>query len=110
MSIKMNEIEQSSTFKITDSQLLNTDTPGSLHVIRRDGKLVRYDYDRITVAMKKAFIAVEGDTAASSDRIHNMVNELTSSITERLERRWPAGGTIHIEAIQDQVELALILD
>ncbi|MCH9643565.1 MAG: ribonucleoside-diphosphate reductase subunit alpha [Gammaproteobacteria bacterium] len=108
MTTKISEIEQTSTFQITDSQLLNAEAPGSLHVIRRDGKLVRYDHDRITVAMKKAFIAVEGDTAASSDRIHNMVNELTSSITDRLEKRWPSGGTIHIEAIQDQVELALM--
>ena len=34
--------------------------------------------------------------------------KLVKQITEAFQRRWPSGGTIHIEAIQDQVELSLM--
>ncbi len=60
------------------------------------------------VAMKKAFLAVEGNEAIHADRIQKMVERLTQHIDESFKRRWPVGGTIHIESIQDQVELALM--
>ena len=58
--------------------------------------------------MTKAFLAVEGGNAAASSRVHETVRQLTKQITEAFERRMPGGGTIHIEDIQDQVELALM--
>ena len=33
---------------------------------------------------------------------------LTDAVTNTFKRRMPSGGTIHIEEIQDQVELALM--
>lgn len=87
---------------------LNATMPGQLRVIRRNGSVTPYDDTKIAIAMTKAFLAVEGGNAAASTRIHELVTKLTDQITEAFHRRWPAGGTIHIEAIQDQVELALM--
>lgn len=82
--------------------------PGLIKVIRRNGTVTPFDINKITVAMTKAFLAVEGDTAASSSRIHETVSQLTKKIAETFSRRLPSGGTIHIEEIQDQVELELM--
>jgi len=77
-------------------------------VIRRNGKVTDFDSSKIAVAMTKAFLAVEGDAAKDSRRIHETVTELTKQVSENLLRRLDDGGTVHIEDIQDQVELALM--
>jgi ribonucleoside-diphosphate reductase alpha chain len=69
---------------------------------------VAYDESKISVAITKAYLAVEGGNAAASSRIHESVAQLASQITAIFRRRMPSGGTIHIEDIQDQVELALM--
>ena len=79
-----------------------------LQVIRRNGKVTNFDINKIAVAMTKAFLAVEGGNAAASSRVHDTVQELTDQVIQGLTRRMPNGGTIHIEDIQDQVELALM--
>jgi ribonucleoside-diphosphate reductase alpha chain len=90
-----------------DTQHLNV-LPGELRVIRRNGKMTPYDDNKITVAMTKAFLATEGGAAAASTRVHDIVVNLTQQITTAFRRRMPAGGTLHIEDIQDQAELALM--
>lgn len=82
--------------------------PGLLRVIRRNGKITHFNENKIAIAMTKAFLAVEGGTAAASSRIHDMVSQLSQTITDTFNRRMPEGGTIHIEDIQDQVELMLM--
>jgi len=82
--------------------------PGQVRVIKRNGSVVIYDDSKISVAITKAFLAVEGGTAAASSRIHETVAALTEQISSTFKRRMPSGGTIHIEDIQDQVELALM--
>jgi ribonucleoside-diphosphate reductase alpha chain len=82
--------------------------PGQIKVIKRNGTVVPYTDDKIALAMTKAFLAVEGGTAAASQRIRELVAELTGQVTATFERRFPSGGTIHIEDIQDQVELVLM--
>ncbi len=82
--------------------------PGKLKVIKRNGTVVPYTDDKIAVAVTKAFLAVEGGTAAASPRIRELVTELTGQVSATFKRRFPSGGTIHIEDIQDQVELALM--
>jgi ribonucleoside-diphosphate reductase alpha chain len=77
-------------------------------VIRRNGSVTPFDSSKIAVALTKAFLAVEGNSAAASRRVHDAVTELTSQIVANLTRRADAGRTFHIEAIQDQVELALM--
>ena len=87
---------------------LTATAPGQLRVIKRNGTVVPYDDSKIAVAMTKAFLAVEGGTAAASSRIHETVANLTRQIDQVFRRRMPSGGTVHIEDIQDQVELALM--
>ena len=82
--------------------------PGQMRVIKRNGSVVSYDAEKIAIAITKAFLAVEGGAAAASTRIHNEVNQLANSVTQTFSRRMPSGGTLHIEEIQDQVELELM--
>lgn len=87
---------------------LAANQPGLLKTIKRNGKVAHYDENKIKVAITKAFIAVEGGNAAASNRIHQQIDELAQQITQAFKRRMPSGGTLHIEDIQDQVELALM--
>src|SRR6478735_4434144 len=81
--------------------------PG-FQVIRRNGAVTPFDASKIAVALTKAFLAVEGSSAAASRRIHDIVADLTTQIVAGLTRRADAGRTFHIEDVQDQVELALM--
>jgi len=84
-------------------------TPGTLSVIRRNGQVTSFDPERISLAVTKAFWDVEGNSAANSSRITDIVQKLTEEIVRALTRRLPTeGGIVHIEDIQDQVELALM--
>jgi ribonucleoside-diphosphate reductase alpha chain len=80
----------------------------ALQVIRRNGALVPFHPDKIAVALSKAFLAVEGKQSATSSRLRDLVAQLTQVVVQSLTRRKPDGGTVHIEDIQDQVELALM--
>ena len=82
--------------------------PGQMRVIKRNGAVVPYDQSKISIAITKAYLAVEGAQAAGSTRIHGSVARMTDRISAIFRRRMPSGGTIHIEDIQDQVELALM--
>ena len=87
---------------------LTINAPGKIRVIKRNGKVVSFEVDKIKVAITKAFLAIESGNAAASDRIHEKVNKTTQEVMEVFERRMPSGGTLHIEEIQDQVELQLM--
>ncbi len=77
-------------------------------VIRRNGKTTAFDADKIKIAMTKAFLAVEGANAAASSRVHLVVDSLTTQVCRAVTRHLDPGGAVHIESIQDQVELALM--
>ena len=87
---------------------IETTAPGKLRVIKRNGKVVAFEEDKIKVAITKAFLANESGNAAASERIHKKVNQISVGVLEVFERRMPSGGTLHIEEIQDQVELQLM--
>ena len=87
---------------------LSATAPGKMRVIKRNGTVVSFEDSKVSVAITKAFLAVEGGTAAASTRIHETVAKLTEQVVATFKRRMPSGGTIHIEDIQDQVELALM--
>ncbi len=80
----------------------------ALQVIRRNGAVVDFNPEKISVALNKAFLAVEGSQSAVSSRVREVVARLTETVFRSLRRRLPDGGTVHIEDIQDQVELALM--
>ena len=77
-------------------------------VIRRNGSVVVFEPAKISIALTKAFIAVNGGQGAASARVREMVEQLTGGVVSALLRRQPHGGTMHIEDIQDQVELGLM--
>jgi len=80
----------------------------ALQVVRRNGAVVTFDPEKISLAMTKAFLAVEGSQSAVSSRVREVVARLTDAVVRSLTRRLPDGGTVQIEDIQDQVELALM--
>ncbi len=77
-------------------------------IIRRNGAVVGFEPSKIAVAMTKAFLAVRGGQGAVSAAIREQVEKLTANVVAALMRRQPAGGTFHIEDVQDQVELSLM--
>ena len=79
-----------------------------IKVLRRNGAVVPYEKSKINIAMTKAFLAVEGSPSAVSARLREKTEKFTDQVEKVLLRRLPAGGAIHIEEIQDQVELALM--
>lgn len=93
---------------VIDAVLEPQTETSAYQVVRRNGSLTAFTASKISVAMTKAFLAVEGEDAVTSRRIHEIVEDLTAQVTQSLFRRVPEGGTVHIEAIQDQVELALM--
>ena len=103
--VSSSRIRPSNTDSISAEPALSTPT---LQVIRRNGAVVAYHLDKISIAITKAFLAVEGSQSAASQRVRDQVAILSQLVNNALMRRLPAGGTIHIEDIQDQVELALM--
>jgi len=92
----------------SNNSTISATAPGKLRVIKRNGTVAPFDESKVEVAMTKAFLAVEGGVAAASRRVHDIVKILSQQITDTFKRRMPSGGTVHIEDIQDQVELALM--
>lgn len=99
------------TVSPNDRQLDTTNrenTSNEIRVIKRNGSVSNFDEGKISIAMTRAFLATEGGRAAESTRVHELVETLTHQIKETFKRRLASGGTVHIEEIQDQVELALM--
>ena len=83
-------------------------TLGDYRIIRRNGAVVGFEPSKISIAVTKAFLAVNGGQGAASARVRELVEQLTANVVAALVRRQPTGGTFHIEDIQDQVELSLM--
>ena len=77
-------------------------------IIRRNGAVVAFEPGKIAIALTKAFLAVHGAQGAASASVREMVESLTQSVVRALMRSRPAGGTFHIEDVQDHVELGLM--
>ncbi|MDF2940007.1 MAG: nrdA [Gammaproteobacteria bacterium] len=105
------EAPEKTHMKSQDTNKMNNtpiETDTQLKVIKRNGQVVSFDASKVTIAMTRAFLAVEGGHAAESARVHEQVQKMTQLIMETFYRRLPNGGTLHIEDIQDQVELTLM--
>jgi len=100
--------DESLALPFTSPQKIQASDQPGYRVIRRNGTVTPFDPTKITIALTKAFIAVEGSTAAGSRRVHDAVEELTAQVVAALTRRADTGRTFHIEEVQDQVELALM--
>src|SRR5207245_2052060 len=77
-------------------------------ILRRNGAVVAFEPSKSAMAVTKAFLAVNGGQGAASARVRELVEQLTANVVAALVRRQPAGGTFHIEDVQDQVELSLM--
>src|SRR6476660_9986512 len=93
--------------------LPESSTPGrgpyaEYKIIRRNGAVVGFEPGKITVAMTKAFLAVNGSQGAASARVREQVTRLTGLVGNALMRRRPGGGTLNMEDILAQVELGLM--
>ncbi len=80
----------------------------SYHIIRRSGEVVGFNPTKVAVAITKAYIGVNGHISMSSAGVRDRIAQLTNMVVLALQNRKPSGGSIHIEEIQDQVELALM--
>lgn len=79
----------------------------TLRVIKRDGSAQEFNAERIRVAVAKAIIAVEGEQAGS-ERLHQLAERIADHVGHLYQTRLGSGAAVHIEDIQDQVELALM--
>src|SRR5436189_4960530 len=72
-------------------------------IIRRNGAVVGFEPGKISVALTKAFLAVEGGQRAASARIRELVAALTDAVVSAIVRRQPARGNFHREDVNDPV-------
>ena len=105
-----NSIESKKTNEEKNINLL------SLSVVRREGSIALFKSEKIFNAIKKAFLAQtkirnnKDKDHAQTTSIHQTIDLLTNKVVSALTRRIADGDMIHIEDIQDQVELALMRD
>ena len=90
------------------SARIGADAFSDYKIIRRNGSVVGFEPSKISIAMTKAFLAVNGGHGAASARVRELVDQMTNSVVIGLLRGKAAGAIFHIEDIQDQVELALM--
>ena len=106
--LKENDPNLQSFSKDTSMGVLN------LKVVRRDGSITPFKSEKISNAIKKAFLAQtkirnnKEENQELKNNIHQTVIGLTNKVVKALTRRIAEGTMIHIEDIQDQVELALM--
>jgi len=91
-----------------DAPTPENNTWHDFHIIRRNGSVAGFEPGKISVAITKAFLAVNGGQSAASARVRDMVEKITGQVVNALVRSRPNGGTFHIEDVQDHVELALM--
>src|SRR5687767_5053476 len=108
LSSEMTPVTPAHVFSTPDNAAARDAQYTEYKIIRRNGAVVGFEPPKISIAMTKAFLAVNGGTGAASARVREQVVRLTEAVVQALVRRQPSGGTFHIEDIQDQVELALM--
>ncbi|MFF0342147.1 ribonucleoside-diphosphate reductase subunit alpha [Kribbella sp. NPDC004875] len=96
----------------SSSSPLATDREIELTVVRRDASSTPFDATKISVALTKAFLAVEGSDAATTHRVQDLVTDLTGRVVGALTSRGlnslSGRRSVQVEDIQDQIELALM--
>lgn len=93
--------------------MYTTITQTTARIIKRDHRSVPFDTQKIYHAILKAFLAVEGPEAHTSDRIHRTVSDLTQCVVTQLYDRYSTPNiesepTFLIESVQDAVERTLM--
>ena len=78
---------------VAEASALSQSAYPEYRIIRRNGAVVGFDPGKISVAMTKAFLAIEGGQGAASARVRELVAGLTEGVVAALARRQPGGGT-----------------
>lgn len=73
---------------------------------KRDGKIVSFKPEKITIAIAKAFQAA--NTGKLEDSHLEEARRLSDKVVSEIARLWPSGKSVHIEEIQDLVEKTLM--
>jgi ribonucleoside-diphosphate reductase alpha chain len=102
------QTDVSTTISADGASSMEASSLNHYQIIRRNGAVVPFEPGKIAVAMMKAFLAVHGTQGAASASVRDLVDDLTQVVIRALVRSRPAGGTFHIEDVQDQVELGLM--
>ncbi len=74
----------------------------------RKGDIVSFNMSKISVAITKSYMATYGQESLTRALVRDEIISITEIIALKLKNRRPLGGVIHIEEIQDQVELVLM--
>lgn len=83
-------------------------SPGVWNVIKRDHRTLPFDRQRIANAIEQAYLATIPPNHRDDELLAQEINDLTDSVHQTLIRRYPQGGHIHVEEIQDNVIARLI--
>lgn len=73
---------------------------------KRDGKVVSFKPEKITLAITKAFRASNDDQL--NEILLEKARELSDKVVAEIRRLWPDGKSVNIEEIQDLVEKTLM--
>ncbi len=73
---------------------------------KRDGKIVSFKPEKITMAITKAFRANNNGILTAS--LLAIARKISTSVVNEICTRWPEGNSVHIEEIQDMVETNLM--
>ncbi len=75
-------------------------------ISKRDGKIVSFKPEKITLAIAKAFRAHHGGEL--DDSLLAEAKKVSDQVVMEIQRLWPEGKSVHIEQIQDIVEKTLM--
>lgn len=114
MTTQQNEYKETETTRKNGamsngtSSLPEISPPGTWNVIRRNHQSIPFDSKRIFRAIEKAYINDHGEEMAHGLDMQSKIKEVTDMVEDSLIRRYPQGGHIPIEEIQDNVIARLI--
>ncbi len=75
-------------------------------IIKRDGKVVSFKQEKITLAIAKALIA--HNKGIYNEILIEKAHELSDKAISEIKARWPDGKSVSIEEIQDLVEKVIM--
>jgi len=89
-------------------KLLREDSPQNLKVYRKDGSLVRFNPMKVAAAIEEAFRRAEKIDDQTPPELLESVNMLTEKAVARVIEKAKSGHTLHVAAIQDEIESLLM--
>lgn len=75
-------------------------------IVKRDGKVVSFKQEKITLAIAKALIA--HNKGVYNEILIEKAHELSDKVISEIKARWPEGKSVSIEEIQDIVEKVIM--